>query len=243
MSRDPARTILTISHDEIGSPGHFGPVIAERGYSVELASFADRRLPKHRISDYAGVINVGAAEQVDQEHIHPWIGAERSALAEILDADVPYLGVCFGGQLLAHAVGGHVGPTDRGKLGWHRMKASPEAADDRIFATLPDEYTTFTWHLYHFELPPGAVPLAHSTTTLQAFRVRDNRAWGMQFHPELMPAAFRQVIAWIQERQFPDITESDLERYREDTERFANDQQQLAAQICSAFLDEVERAL
>ncbi|NLA36783.1 MAG: C26 family cysteine hydrolase domain-containing family, partial [Actinobacteria bacterium] len=99
-------------------------------------------------------------------------------------ASVPVLGVCFGAQLLAHALGGSVRAAAREEIGWFDI----EVVDDPAATTLADRFAIghgpwFQWHLDVFTPPPHATTLAHSTAGPQAFVV--GRMLGVQFHPEV----------------------------------------------------------
>ena len=121
---------------------------------------------------------------VDQEERHAWLADEHRLLQDLVAGEVPVMGVCLGGQLLAKALGGKVRRLPSPEIGWADVDLTPEAKDDPVFGGLPERFTSFQWHLYHFELPEGAVPLARNERCLQAFRA-GRAAWGIQFHAEI----------------------------------------------------------
>ena len=89
--------------------------------------------------------------------------------------EIPVLGVCFGGQALAAALGGTVEPHPR-----------PGSAGTEIESHIPDVLAPgpwFQWHFDRFTVPEGATILAHSDSGVPAFRT--GRSLGVQFHPEL----------------------------------------------------------
>jgi GMP synthase (glutamine-hydrolysing) len=104
----------------------------------------------------------------------------------VLDSGLPVLGICYGMQLLAQALGGRVAPATHREYGPARI-AVAEGADAAIFAGLPRELDVWMSHGDRIEaLPPGFAPLATSANSPQAAMAReDGRLIGLQFHPEV----------------------------------------------------------
>jgi GMP synthase-like glutamine amidotransferase len=122
------------------------------------------------------VVAMGAPWSVyDDATIGSWIGREIAFVRDVHERGIPYLGVCFGGQVLAAALGGQVERAPRSELGWCLVgtTAAPAVADG----------PWFHWHSDRFTLPPGADALAANEVGVQAFRV--GRSVGVQFHPEV----------------------------------------------------------
>ncbi len=135
-------------------------------------------------ADIVGVIVTGSSSMVTDRH--DW--SERSAdwLRERLDAGLPVLGICYGHQLLAHALGGAVDYNPRGReMGTVPVELHPHASEDPLFAPMPERFRVQVSHLQSVLKPPAdATVLARSDQDdCQAFRWRDH-AWGLQFHPE-----------------------------------------------------------
>ena len=114
----------------------------------------------------------------DEATIGSWIGAEIAFAREAIGRGVPVLGICFGGQMLAAAVGGQVARAPAPEIGWTVVDT-----DD---AGLIDAGPWFQWHFDRFSLPAGVPVLARTALANQAFTF--GRALGLQFHPELTPA-------------------------------------------------------
>ena len=107
----------------------------------------------------------------------------------------PVLGICLGSQLLAAALGAEVAKAEAKEIGFYRVRLTPQAREDALFATAPERFVAFHWHGDAFTLPRGAVPLASSTLTpQQAFRFGE-RAWGVQFHLETDEEVFSAMMA------------------------------------------------
>ena len=143
---------------------------------------------------FAGAIVTGSAAMVS--HRHDW--SERAAdwLRESARAGLPLLGICYGHQLLAHALGGRVDDHPQGReMGTIDVEVLPGAAGDPLFDGLPDRFAAHATHLQTvLEPPPGATVLARSAhDACQAFRWGD-RAWGVQFHPEFSATHMRGYV-------------------------------------------------
>lgn len=143
---------------------------------------------------FAGALVTGSAAMVSDRH--DW--SERAAgwLREAAAGGLPVFGICFGHQLLAHALGGRVGDHPRGReMGTIAVEALPAAADDVLFGGVPGAFAAHATHLQTVLDPPaGAVVLARSAhDECQAFRHGDS-AWGVQFHPEFSAAHMRGYV-------------------------------------------------
>lgn len=143
---------------------------------------------------FAGVIVTGSGAMVSDRH--DW--SERSAgwLRDAAHAGVPVFGICYGHQLLAHALGGDVGDNPAGReMGTVALDLGAAAAGDPLFAALPARFAAQATHLQSVLVAPaGATVLASSPLdAVHAFRWGD-AAWGVQFHPEFSAAHMRGYI-------------------------------------------------
>lgn len=145
-------------------------------------------------AEYAGTVITGSHDMVTD--MTPWMRTAARWTRQAVAAGHPMLGICFGHQLMADALGGKAGYHPDGiEVGTVAVSRLPESKDDPIFSTLPD---AFPGHVTHSQtalvLPPDSVHLATGThDTHQAFRV-GRHAWGVQFHPEFDAAAIRRYI-------------------------------------------------
>ena len=123
-------------------------------------------------------------------------------LRDLVAERVPILGICYGHQLLAHALGGEVGYHPQGlDVGTATVRCLPAGREDPLLSALPPTFPAYVTHAQSvLKLPPGAVRLAETEfEPNQAFRVGD-LTWGVQFHPEFSAPVLRYYIAKQSER-------------------------------------------
>ena len=190
------KPILAIEQDPtLPGLGLLGRVVRARGLPIVSAHAWEGDLDGLRADDFAGIVPLGGSMQSWDEERLPFLGRERELLREAVDEGVPVLGICLGGQILARALGADVFPSERPERGWLTVEATPEAAGDPLLAHLREPVGVYQWHLDVFDLPDGAVRLARSDLSEnQAFRYGE-RAWGLQFHPEVDAPIF---AGWMQ---------------------------------------------
>lgn len=148
---------------------------------------AGDRLP--RAEDVAGIIVTGSHSMVTDRE--PWSEQVADWLRGAVAAELPVLGICYGHQLLAHALGGEVDNHPQGiELGTIEVERTAAAQNDPLFAALPQRFAAQSAHRQSVRrLPAGAVLLAgNAFEPHHAYRV-GARAWGVQFHPEFSAAA------------------------------------------------------
>jgi len=164
---------LVIQHEQDAPGGHASAWLGERGaeQDIYLVS-ADARVPDPRAYDL--VVSLGS-EQSAYDDALPWVVGEAALLRDAVSADVPVLGICFGSQLLARALGGQALPGRRTEIGWVSIRSD----DPELVAEGP----WFQWHHDTFAPPPDAVLLANNPAGPQAYTV--GRSLGVQFHPEV----------------------------------------------------------
>ncbi len=145
----------------------------------------------------AGAVLTGSHAMVSDRE--PWSESTAQWLAQGVAQGLPVLGICYGHQLLADAMGGRAGYHPQGlELGTVEVALTDAAADDPLFQGLPARFPANEVHRQSaLQLPPGAVRLAgNGFDPNQAFRIGE-RAWGVQFHPEFDAEAMRAYVAHL----------------------------------------------
>ncbi|MHB1817121.1 MAG: type 1 glutamine amidotransferase [Streptosporangiaceae bacterium] len=232
---------IFIQQDHASPVGPIGERFADQGY--EICEFnvvpADRhhqpdvsvRFPDPL--DYDVVIPMGAPWSVyDRLTIGTWIGDELDVLRRAHAAGVPILGICFGGQALAAALGGTVVRAERGELGWVTLRTDRPG--------LIDAGPWFEWHTDRWILPEGAEAVARPDAAEQAFVC--GRSLGLQFHPEVTPDALRR---WLRsDGDDPALAGvTDYEPLLAETDRIAGANRDRAHRLVDRFLGQVARAV
>jgi GMP synthase-like glutamine amidotransferase len=121
----------------------------------------------------------------EDDRIGKWLLPELAKLKAAHNDGTPIFGICFGGQLMARALGGSVARSPKAELGWHEI----ESDDKTLIPTGP-------WFEYHWDrwtLPKGALEIARTEIASQAFVM--GRTLGLQFHPEIDPEVLEEWLA------------------------------------------------
>ena len=167
--------VLVLQHGELGPPGVLGEWLADRGLQADVRHVWEDGAPA-ALDGHVAVASLGS--QYSPANAEPqWIHDEIALLRRAAEAGTPVLGLCFGGQALAVALGGGIGPAPVPEVGWSAV----ETADPGVVA--PGPWLQFHWEA--FTPPPGAEVLARSGGGVAAFRVGPHL--GTQFHPEITP--------------------------------------------------------
>jgi GMP synthase-like glutamine amidotransferase len=228
--------VLSIVHGSDARAELFSDVVAGDGHALEEWSLAWGTPPPRPIETYGAVLVFGGAMHADQDEHHPWLRDEDEFLRHLLGLRVPTLGVCLGAQLLAKASDAAVRPADEPEIGWYDVVLTDAAADDPVFAELPERFAAFQWHHYTYDVPAAAVELARSRVCTQAFRLGES-VWGVQFHPEVTA---EQVGSWLASDGANEGV--DVGAVAAETEQRIAGWNEFGSFLCRAFLAAAERA-
>jgi GMP synthase-like glutamine amidotransferase len=165
--------VLLIEHERVTPAGLVNDWLEAHDadvHAVAIAEVVEHDAPQA----YDLIVSLGSEVSAYDDGV-PWIGGELQLLGEAVAADVPVLGICFGGQLLARALGADVFRAREPEIGWREL----ESMSVDLIPVRP----WFQWHFDTFSRPPGATLLARNEAGPQAFM--HGRSLGLQFHPEV----------------------------------------------------------
>ncbi len=192
MPKNYRHSVLIILHRACGDTGKIGELLKQRGYKLDIRCILEGdKLPDPK--NYSAVIILGGIMSANDCKVLPGIREEIDWIPRVIDAGIPYLGICLGAQLLARALGAGVTkkPDLSVEIGFYHIRPVGNPIN-----FLPKQGLRFyQWHLEGFSIPKNCQRLAESDSfPNQAFMVNP-KTIGLQFHPE----ATREMIdCWIQ---------------------------------------------
>lgn len=178
--------ILVVEHESNASIGLVGERIEAAGAQMQLVGPEIGREVPTSATGFDGVVVLGGTPGPTDDDDANWLPQVRSLIADCLEREVPFLGICLGAELLAVVAGGTVAGVRNGaEIGLCPVRVTDAGEADPLLRDLPGELKALQWHTLEIhELPPGSVSLcASDRCPNQAFRVGP-AAWGVQFHLE-----------------------------------------------------------
>jgi GMP synthase-like glutamine amidotransferase len=176
--------VVVIRHHEEDSAGFIGDAFEARGAELSTLLFPEQG-PLPSLAGLAHIVVLGSTSSVyDDGGARAWIGTELAWLRRADAAGVPVLGICFGAQMLAEALGGAVEPAGDQEIGWVTI----DTADRGLIPPGP-------WLEFHHDRcvpPPRATVLARNPLGVQAFGA--GRHLAVQFHPEVDGEQFKRWL-------------------------------------------------
>lgn len=201
---------LLVQHDHVSPAGPVADRLRHHGYDIdELIVVPEDSFGQPNVNfdfpnldNYDLIVPMGAPWGAwDDACIGNWLLPEIEWIREAVTSNKPVLGICFGGQLIARAMGGSVAPSPKGEIGW-----------TYIWSDRPDLVGNGPWFQFHYDrwsVPAGAIEIARNPVSSQAFTI--NNALAIQFHPEVTASSLDGWLVWggdkkvIEDGQDPEI--------------------------------------
>lgn len=194
------KPIAVVQHTASNSPGLFAAFCARQGIPLQVFHpYAGDELP-HSIKGFAGFCIMGGPMSANDDL--PYLRQCEVLIREAIGDDVPVIGHCLGGQLMARALGAVVDRTPEPEIGWIDIRS---VSDEGKAWFGSDEFPIYQWHHERFAIPVGATHLAASTHCPTQAYALGRRHIGMQFHCEMTA----HIMAdWLAE----DVCQTDIAR-------------------------------
>jgi GMP synthase-like glutamine amidotransferase len=219
--------VLILQHEEPTPPGHVTEWL--RSHDAEVETYRiDLERRDVDPSGYDLIVSLGS-EFAAFDDSRPFVQGEAKLMRRAVDEDVPVLGLCFGGQMLARVLGADVYRSDQSEIGWLPVRtADPDLVPDGPW---------FQWHFDAFTAPPGATVVAETDVGPQAFVA--GRSLGLQFHPEVTTEIMDDWVRVYRHELDGDGVDPDA--LLEETYRRADESRGNAMQLFDRFLRDVAR--
>jgi GMP synthase (glutamine-hydrolysing) len=232
--------VLIFQHDPFQDLGFFAEVLARHRTHYRVVRLFNGENPAEHWERVRALIVLGGPLSAEDEERYPFLRWEKRIIRAAIDESVPILGVSWGAQLIAAAMGAAVFQGRVREIGWNPISITTHGQVDSLLGYLPECATVFQWHADGFDLPPGAIRLASSVHyETQAFRFKKN-IYGLQFHLEVTPA---MINRWLEDRS-RDLAQAPYvlaDKIRADTQSYAPALKYYGERFFSEFIRRLDR--
>ncbi len=190
--------IHCIMHETFEGPGCMLDWIHQKGYLITYSrTYLHELYPATDRFDW--LIIMGGTMSAGEEDKHRWLAKEKEFIRKSVESGKIVLGICFGAQLIAEALGGKVYQAEEKEIGWFPVNLKKSNLPAQL-ATLPENPVVFHWHGDTFDLPEKAVHLASSKATInQAFLYCD-KVVALQYHHEVTQDAVELMLLNLEQQ-------------------------------------------
>lgn len=185
--------IHVVQHVRHEGPGSIQAWARSRGHALRRTRQCDRE-PLPAPDEFDWLVVMGGPMSVDDEAAHSWLPGEKRFIGEAIAARKRVLGICLGAQLVAQVLGARVTRAAQKEIGWFPVRRAEGALASPFGPVLPEETLAFHWHSDAFDLPPGAIRLAHSEACENQAYDWGGRILGLQYHLEVTGDGAQDMI-------------------------------------------------
>jgi GMP synthase (glutamine-hydrolysing) len=228
-----SRPVLVIENDpNLEGTGRLGEALERSGLPWQRRQAWLEDVGAIDAGEFAAIVAMGGEMHANDDAAFPYLAREVALLEDAAAKDVPVLGICLGGQLLARSLGATVQPAGALEGGWVPISPAPGLNGDPVLGHLTAPTGVFSWHVDIFDLPDGATQLATGDVTeQQAFR--HGRAWALQFHPEVDGDLFEE---WLDAHPALEMTDEEKDRLRAEVRAGSEASALFIARLFDGFL-------
>lgn len=233
------KPIGLVAHQPTVPSGVIGETLRADGVEHRIVRAWDPGEPWPRPQELSALIVLGGEMNVDDVEHHPFLLDSRRLTGAAIEAGVPVLGVCLGGQMIARHLGAEVVPGTARQVGFFPLETTEEGASDEVMAPIQRLEAVFQWHEDRLGLPGGVTVLHRDPIALQSFR-HGEHAYAVQFHFEMTEDIVR---SWCDET--PDLEGTwgiTRQALLEQAAAMLPPQQEAAAEVTRRFISIAARA-
>ncbi|MEK7274508.1 MAG: type 1 glutamine amidotransferase [Candidatus Desantisbacteria bacterium] len=196
--------VIIIQHVPTEGPGTIAEFLQKTGRKFEVIQVYNGDLLPSNLEGISAVVIMGGPMNVYEEEKYPFLKKEDEFIRQVVQDELPFLGICLGAQLLAKACEARVEKASMEEIGFFEVSLTQEGRQDPLFKGVKSLLTVFQWHEDTFQIPKGGVLLARGLLCQnQAFRIGRN-AYGLQFHPEV---TYEMLEVWFEGKTTNILTE------------------------------------
>jgi len=185
------KPVAIFRHSPTEGPGYFAIFLEQHGIPWKLIAIDEGEAIPPAVDAYAGLCFMGGPMSVNDPL--PWIEPLCSLIRQAVEANLPVIGHCLGGQLMSKALGGTISRNPVKEIGWGEVAGEDQGLARHWLGSLAGRNgTVFQWHGETFSIPPGATRLAaNAHCANQMFALGPHL--GMQCHVEMTP---EMIATW-----------------------------------------------
>jgi GMP synthase-like glutamine amidotransferase len=182
------KPVAIFRHAPTEGPGYFATYLSEHGVPWRLVAIDEGEPMPQDAGAFSGLCFMGGPMSVNDDL--PWIAPALGLIRAAVAAEIPVIGHCLGGQLMAKALGGVVARNPVKEIGWGAVEVIDGATARAWLGETSGTFIAFHWHGETFSIPPGATRLlASAHCANQAFVT--GKHLGLQCHVEMTAALIR----------------------------------------------------
>ncbi|MBS3916975.1 MAG: type 1 glutamine amidotransferase [Sulfuritalea sp.] len=182
------KPVAIFRHFRTEGPGYFATFLDRHSIPWRLVRIDEQEAVPVSAHGFSGLVFMGGPMSVNDPL--PWVTQSCELIRAAVAADLPVLGHCLGGQLIAKALGGAITKTPVKEIGWGAVRVLDNPEAKAWFGNLAG-FETFHWHGETFSIPPDAVRLLESAHCANQ-TYSQGKVLGMQCHVEMTEEMIRQ---------------------------------------------------